>query len=203
MEIQFKRLSGGAWTKDHEAMFRLRYRVFVERLKWELPATTSVETDSYDTERTHYLVAFQQDICVGCWRLLCTTGPYMLRDEFDALLGGKEAPCDPLIWELSRFAIASDRQNAFGFADATRQLFSEVDRFAVDYDIKRYVTVTTVGVERMLRHAGISCDRFSTPQLLGGSPAVAVSMSPSDFGRAGAAVQRNTSMAETRISSAV
>ncbi|CAB3764511.1 Acyl-homoserine-lactone synthase [Paraburkholderia humisilvae] len=177
-------------------MFRLRHRVFVERLGWELPGTALLESDSYDAEQTHYLVAFLQDVCIGCWRLLPTTGPYMLRDEFTALLGDNIPPHDACVWELSRFAIESEQQNAFGFADATRQMFSEVHRFAMDHGIRRYVTVTTVAIERMLRHAGVACERFSAPQPLGNDLAVAVSLSPADFGRAGAAVRKVGTMAK-------
>jgi N-acyl-L-homoserine lactone synthetase len=85
-------------------------------------------------------------------------------------------------------ALKSDQQNAFGFADATRLLFSEVHRFAIDHRIERYVTVTTLAVERILRHAGIACERFSTPKRLGKDLAVAVRIWPADFGRAGESV---------------
>jgi len=47
-----------------------------------------------------------ENAVVGCWRLLPTTGPYMLKDIFSHLLWGKPAPEQPDVWEISRFAIA-------------------------------------------------------------------------------------------------
>jgi acyl homoserine lactone synthase len=190
MTIQFKRLTGAPWTADHEAMFRLRHGVFIERLGWDLPAAASLETDGYDTALTHYLVAFRDEVCIGCWRLLPTTGPYMLSEPFAALLQGAAAPCDATVWELSRFAIRGDVQHAFGFGDAARAMFSEVHRFALEHRIARYVTVTTLGIERMLRHAGVPCERLGRPQRLGESPAVAILLRPEDLGRVGAAEPR-------------
>jgi acyl homoserine lactone synthase len=188
VKIQFKRLSGAPWTADHEAMFRLRHSVFIERLGWNLPASASLETDDYDTPVTQYLVAFDGEACIGCWRLLPTTGHYMLPEQFASLLQHDDAPCDPSVWELSRFAIRGDSQQPFGFGDATRSMFREVHRFAIDHQIARYVTVTTLGIERMLKHAGVPCERLGRPQRVGAGLAVAIRLRPEDLGRVGAGV---------------
>ncbi len=43
---------------------------------------------------------------LGSWRLLPTTGPYMLRDVFPQLLHGVAAPAAADTWEISRFAVS-------------------------------------------------------------------------------------------------
>jgi len=41
-----------------EQMFRLRYKIFVEQLGWDLPhAKDGLEIDEFDTEDTIYLIA--------------------------------------------------------------------------------------------------------------------------------------------------
>src|SRR3546814_13625445 len=54
-----------------------------------------------------YTTPFRSRV-VGTWRMLPTTGPYMLRDVFPQLLDGLPPPCGPRIWEGSRFAVDCD-----------------------------------------------------------------------------------------------
>ncbi|HYH99608.1 acyl-homoserine-lactone synthase [Hyalangium sp.] len=97
-----------------EGMFRLRHKVFHELLGWEVEVREGQERDRFDALETHYIIlhAPRQPMALGCWRLLPTTGPYMLRDVFPQLLHGEAAPCSPQIWEISRFATYPMNWNA-------------------------------------------------------------------------------------------
>ena len=53
-----------------------------------------------------YIVCENQGEVLGSWRLLPTTGPYMLKDVFPELLYGQQAPQAPDVWEISRFAVS-------------------------------------------------------------------------------------------------
>ena len=88
-----------------EDVARYRHKVFVETLGWDLLTEEGQERDQFDREDTLYLAARDagQHI-VGTARLLPTDRPYLLGDVFPQLLGGLPLPCDPRIWELSRFA---------------------------------------------------------------------------------------------------
>ena len=89
-----------------EAVFRLRYRVFHERLGWQVSTHAEMEHDDFDELDPLYLLAYDQDGgLVGTWRMLPTVGPCMLRDVFPQLLDGGPAPAHPDIWEGSRFAV--------------------------------------------------------------------------------------------------
>src|SRR5215472_13671237 len=86
-------------------MFRLRYRVFKIRLDWDVTTSGDLEFDEFDGDRPYYIVHEDEGGAVdGCVRLLPTTGRYMLRDVFPALLGSDIAPATHRIWEASRFA---------------------------------------------------------------------------------------------------
>src|SRR6185437_4325849 len=85
-------------------MHRLRYRVFKQRLGWDVETTGDLEIDSFDALSPIYLLqrSFAGGIS-GCVRMLPSTGPNMLRDTFPVLLDGGVAPASPDVWESSRF----------------------------------------------------------------------------------------------------
>lgn len=103
-------------------MHKLRAQVFKERKGWDVSVIDEMEIDGYDALSPYYML-IQEDTpeaqVFGCWRILDTTGPYMLKNTFPELLHGKEAPCSPHIWELSRFAINSGQKGSLGFSDCT------------------------------------------------------------------------------------
>ena len=88
------------------AMFRLRRRVFKERLDWTVSVSGDLELDVYDALNPIYLVmlAGNRDV-LGCVRLLPTTGPTMLADTFPELLNGHAPPRSNRILESSRFCV--------------------------------------------------------------------------------------------------
>lgn len=168
-------------NEDIDEMYRLRARVFRDRLGWDVPTIAGMEIDGYDALDPHYMLiqAPSGRVC-GCWRMMSTDGPNMLRDTFAQLLQGKSAPAGRHIWELSRFAIESNNEQAFGFADLTTQAIRSAISFADRMGISRYVTVTTTPIERMLCHTGMEISRLGAPQRIGVENAVAldIAMSP-------------------------
>ena len=91
----------------------------------------------------------------------------MLKDTFPQLLDGHDAPVGRHIWELSRFAIETDGEQTFGFADLTMHAIHELVTFADRMSITRYVTVTTTAIERLLRRTGIEVTRLGPPVRIG------------------------------------
>lgn len=151
-------------------MHKLRAQVFKERKGWDVSVIDEMEIDGYDALSPYYML-IQEDTpeaqVFGCWRILDTTGPYMLKNTFPELLHGKEAPCSPHIWELSRFAINSGQKGSLGFSDCTLEAMRALARYSLQNDIQTLVTVTTVGVEKMMIRAGLDVSRFG-PHLNGG-----------------------------------
>lgn len=163
---------------DLEAMFRLRYEVFHEKLGWDVQASNGLERDHYDDlEQVTYIMGKTAEGSIdACWRLLPTTGPYMLKDTFAQLLHGQKAPEAVDTWELSRFAVATSRtatDNA-AFGPISMALMKESARFAHERGITRYVTVTTPPMERMLRQQGLHVYRMGPSVRIGVAVAVAL-----------------------------
>jgi acyl homoserine lactone synthase len=159
-------------------MHRLRTEVFRDRLGWDVKVTDDgLEVDEFDAvPSAHYILATSAEGTVdACWRLLPTLGPNMLRDVFPQLLHGQAAPAAADVWELSRFAVASDRLGAdesagthqIGFGELSVALMAESTRFAQEMGIARYVTVTTAAIERMLRKQGVNVHRLGPPIRIG------------------------------------
>ncbi|RZA29264.1 MAG: acyl-homoserine-lactone synthase [Lysobacteraceae bacterium] len=161
-------------SKDLWEMHTLRAKVFSGRLGWEVPVMSGMEIDGYDALDPAYMVMREPGgQLLGCWRLLPTEGPYMLKDSFAQLLEGRQAPSDARIWELSRFALETDKENRYGFSDMTMQCFEAVIRYGIENGLTHFVTVTTTAMERLTRRAGVVTSRLGEPQRIGIENAVA------------------------------
>ncbi|KGT73217.1 conjugal transfer protein TraI [Bradyrhizobium japonicum] len=166
------------------SMFRLRRRVFKDRLDWSVAVSGDLEIDIYDAlNPTYVLVVSEQTEVLGCVRLLPTTGPTMLADTFGALLGNGPVPRDERILESSRFCVDT-KHNAepgrSGLSRATFVLFAAMLEAMRANGAKSIVTVTDARMERILRRAGWPLERLSEPQPIGQTNALAGFLHNSD-----------------------
>lgn len=167
----------GDFVGEIAEMHRLRYRVFKERLDWEVQVSGDMEIDGFDALHPAYLLHRSNNGHVqGCVRLLPSIGPTMLRDAFPILLDGASAPFGSAIWESSRFALdipADAPKAAHGIASATYELFAGMIEFGLSRRLTDIVTVTDARMERILRRAGWPLRRIDQPRALGNTLAVA------------------------------
>jgi len=160
-------------------MFRLRHDVFHDRLGWEVTSDNGMEHDEFDQANPVYvLVRGNDDDLEACWRLLPTNGPYMLKDVFPQLLAGQPAPQRSDVWELSRFAMAEGKTGAagFGLSDTPVRMVQAAVRFALENGIERFVSVTSVAIERMFRKLGVHIERLGPSIKIGRVLTVACSL---------------------------
>ncbi|UFW46462.1 MULTISPECIES: acyl-homoserine-lactone synthase [Bradyrhizobium] len=166
------------------SMYRLRRRVFKDRLDWSVSVSGDLEIDVYDALSPTYLLAVSDESEVlGCVRLLPTTGPTMLADTFANLLGNKPAPSDERILESSRFCVDTMRSvepGTNGFNRATFVLFAAMLETIRARGARSIVTVTDARMERILRRAGWPLERLSEPQPVGPTMALAGFLHDSD-----------------------
>lgn len=152
---------------------RYRYKVFVEHLKWHLPCEAGHEFDQFDRSDTKYLIALGQgEDIVGCARLLPTTHPYLLESVFPVLLNGQPPPSSPEVWELSRFAavdFSEDKPSVLKqfSVRAAVELLRISMACAKRCGARKLVTVSPMGVERLLAWAGFSWVRAGNPLRFG------------------------------------
>jgi len=154
-----------------DGMFRLRHSVFNGRLGWAVRSENEREHDWFDLMGPYYLVAsdpLASTRVIGCWRLLPTLGPNMLRDIFPQLLDGAPAPASERTWEISRFAIDKDYAGAScGFSELPADMLRAMLNFAARRGFESIVGVTSVAIERMLVSLGFKVERLGRPQRIG------------------------------------
>jgi hypothetical protein len=83
-------------TQRLDEMHQLRAHIFKDIKKWDVCVIDNKEIDEYDSLNPYYLLISKnpEDEVIGCWRILDTVGPSMLKDTFHELLHGKPAPQD-------------------------------------------------------------------------------------------------------------
>ena len=162
-----------------DSMYRLRSAAFAERLGWDVVSVRGREIDAFDDLHPTYMIvrdSHRPRHALGCWRLLPTTGAYMLRDVFPELLDGAPAPADARVWEISRYAVMPASRAArpgFGFGDISVAMWRRLFSFSREAGIDAYVAVTTVAVERLVAKLGLTIQRFGPPRQIGNALSVA------------------------------
>ena len=155
---------------------RYRYKVFVETLGWQLQTENGLEKDQFDRPDTLYVAAEDtQGRVIGCARLLPTDRPYLLGEVFPQLMAGLPLPCQSDIWELSRFAAVDfNSQNTTPLQQFSSPVAIELLQHAIEcaaaQGAKRLITVSPVGIERLLRRAGFQARRAGPPTIVDGHP---------------------------------
>ena len=152
-----------------EEMGQYRREVFINRLGWKLNTVNGMELDEFDGPDAVYVCSQDDDGNVnGVARLLPTTGPYLMEKVFPQLWAGTEMPCDPKIWELSRFAMvdpAKSERVSIHQASATyaSTLLRHVIQAAITNGANSLITVSPVAMERVLHLNGFDVRRASVP----------------------------------------
>ncbi len=167
---------GSLAPECYAKLLNYRHQVFVERLGWDLKSIDGLEQDQFDRTDTVYVISRDEGGDVtGCGRLLPTTQPYLLGEIFPQLLNGQLPPADPEVWELSRFAAVdfnAHSTSALGqfSSPLTAELLKCSIRCAVELGAKRLITVSPIGIERLLKRMGIHAHRAGPPMVVNGHP---------------------------------
>jgi N-acyl-L-homoserine lactone synthetase len=132
---------GEAWISHH----RLRYRMFVERQKWNVPSYKQIEYDEFDTPAATYILTVDEhDRTLGATRLIPTTRPYMVETLWPNLVNMELPHCDS-IWEASRFGCDRDLDTA-SRRRVVAQLILGCQEFGIASGISRYLGVMPIQI---------------------------------------------------------
>lgn len=153
---------------------RYRHKVFVEKLGWQLKCEHGLEYDQFDRDDTIYVIAKNDDDqIIGTARLLPTSRPYLLGEVFPQLLNGQPPPCSDDIWELSRFAAVDfDSKSTSALSQFSSETAIDLLRQSMEtasrVGARRVITVSPLGIERLLRRAGFEAARAGAPMKFDG-----------------------------------
>jgi len=161
-----------------DEMFRLRARVFRDRLGWDVQVADGRERDRYDNEGPVYLIyADDESLRVkGSLRLLPTTGPTVLADIFSDTLPDAVHLSAPTIWECTRFCLEDDilsRSHREEALIASTALIAALGEVAISAGIEAIVGNFDSTMLRLYRRIGCevevlgSTQRYGRPVYLG------------------------------------
>ena len=157
------------FQEEMDAFYKRRYKVFKEKLGWNIETQGNKDIDQYDLQEAMYLIYKdeKEGVCGGI-RLLPTTGSYMLRDTFSHLFDKSfQFPCHPLIWESSRFFFDKPmgKNDKMGTSrQGTIELLIAMMEFIISFSPYGLITVTDTRVEALCLRVGLTCRRISEPQ---------------------------------------
>ncbi|MGZ2384624.1 acyl-homoserine-lactone synthase [Rhizobium leguminosarum] len=153
-----------------DQMYRLRARVFADRLAWDVSISNGRELDEFDGfEPTYILALSDSDEVVGCARLLPAGGPTMLERVFPQLLSTGLLDAHPFMIESSRFCVdtACSREAGEGaLHDVTFGMFAGILEWCLHQGYREIATATDVRFERILRRAGWPMQRLGQPIMI-------------------------------------
>ncbi|MFI6867013.1 acyl-homoserine-lactone synthase [Nocardia sp. NPDC050406] len=160
-----------------DEIYRLRYDIFRTQLGWDVTGDDGREMDEYDTATTYYVAAVDRDNrLLGTCRLRATTGSYMVRDTFPSALGNLTPPSSPLIWEMSRLAVAPGQPFAEGFGPVATSVVAAALDLVGDLGGDTMLVFSHQDVERKIRAAGFTVRRVAPPIRIDGKACTAYTL---------------------------
>ena len=166
-----------------EEMWRVRYRTFVEEMKWPLPSRNGMERDCYDDDAAVYLVSRDDDRRIkASARLIPTTTPFLMDDIFAHLVNDPRAlPRGPTVIEFTRYFIRSDVSRSRDVIRTAGEIFCGIFEFCLNEGVDTMLAVVDT---RILPQAyemgwsptplGMPCDFGGGPDAVGGGSALAI-----------------------------
>jgi acyl homoserine lactone synthase len=158
------------------AQHELRARVFAGRLGWDVTVVNGIEADQFDSfDPTYILALLDTGELAGCARLLPVSGPTMARGVFHELLPETGLPVHAGMIESSRFCVDKELlETAKGsfVSEATLTMFTAILEYCLVHHYTEIVTVTDLGIERILSRAGWRFHRLVAPRRIGVSQAI-------------------------------
>ncbi|MCZ7450235.1 acyl-homoserine-lactone synthase TraI [Agrobacterium rhizogenes] len=158
-------------------MYRLRAKVFRDRLGWNVNCTSDMERDQFDERRPTYILCLgSSSTVVGCARLLPAMGGTMLQEVFPQLLHQHQLATHGRMVESSRFCVdtenTADREHG-GLHPATLAMFAGIVQWCILSGYNEIVTATDLRIERILRRAGWPLSRLGEPSMINETRSIA------------------------------
>jgi len=156
-------------TLSLDAMFRDRKKIFIDLLRWDIPADGAYERDQFDDDQTEYLVVIDRVTGqhLGSVRLLRTDRPHILGDIFPHLCDGT-VPTGSSIREITRLCL-SPRLRARQRREVRDQLATALVEYGLLTGISSYTGVAELGWLTQILALGWRCDPLGLPKQVGNS----------------------------------
>lgn len=181
-------------NRSHEhtvlrSMFEARKSVFIDLLKWNLPALSGrYEVDRFDDRHAIYLVLVDDGgRHLASARLLPSSQPGILNSLFPDLCEGN-LPTGPRVFEITRFCLSRDMR-AVQRRAVRNQLVAAIATYALDHGIDTYTGVAEFAWLQQILAFGWDCAPLGLPKLHDGAllGAIRIEIASDTLGRLAAA----------------
>jgi acyl homoserine lactone synthase len=175
MLIIIERHNADQYKNLIEEMFRLRARIFHDRLNWDVGIIDGLERDKYDDEAPVYLIHCDENMqkIKSSLRLLPTTGPTVLADFFSDTIPSEAHLSAPTIWECTRFCLDDKIQIQEELYFSSAILITALGELALKAGIESILGNFDSSMLRLYRRIGCEVDiigstkRYGYPIYLG------------------------------------
>lgn len=155
--------------------YKIRKKIFIDRLNWDLPAQGDKEIDQYDHNQCSYLLSVSNEKVNGGIRLTPSTAPNLTFNTFKNIFSlPPEIKPESNLLEISRLGIIkSPNETTSNFVRAkTLELFQGILKFGLCYGYKKIITVTDVRIERIFKLSGWPLERITEVKQVGNTRAL-------------------------------
>ncbi len=153
---------------------RLRKRMFVDALKWDIPHNATMEMDQYDTPMAQYSLVMRDGKVVGGARAMATTSTwgahtYMLRDAFSGKLPHIPPEvmtveiASPAVWECTRIVISDELTTNAERAECMEHIIDGIVGITLAQGADEVIGLSSVALMRWLRGLGYPVGRIGEP----------------------------------------
>lgn len=158
-----------------QQMFRLRHRIFVERLGREaLRSPDGAEKDQFDTTDAIYLLLIDDRTVIGCHRLLPTLKPHPISELFPHFCDLKGVPRARDTYEVNRSCVDLERLSADACRWARQAAMIGLMEFCIQAGIQRLSAVASPYTISHYLRCGWQLLPVGSPRELDGEMQVAV-----------------------------
>ncbi len=188
-EFLVKTLEG---EEELRQAYRLRHRVFAERLKWVPEREDRLESDVYDAWSTSVGLFSSQQQLLGMVRMTPAPLPFMLESEFSGCLVGSHPVCKELdTAEITRLAVDPAITDRGLSVKVMRTLIKGSYQWCLANDVRYTYVVVENRLIRVLRLMGWPCRQIGEPVALPPADVLSIaSLIDLDEFRANAALER-------------
>ena len=165
------------FRQDLDDYFRLRKRIFIDQLGWDLKSIDDKEMDQFDHDQAHYLI--YKDVktakVAGGVRLTPSTASNLSLDIFSCLIDSKKVfTPSTSIWESSRFVTESLKTTTSKgiIGEAMFMLLIGMIEYGLHHNLQSFITLTEVRIERLGRMAQWHLQRLGKVEKIGNTYAV-------------------------------
>lgn len=147
--------------------YRLRHRVFAERLKWVSERTDRLEVDVYDTWSTSLGVFGNDEKLLGLVRMTHAPFPFMLESEFSAcLVGSHHVRKEADTAEITRLAVDPKIADRGLSARLLKIIFKGMYQWCLLHDVRYTYMVVEHRLLRVVQRMGWPCHAIGEPVAL-------------------------------------